>query len=169
MDEQKNGHQSAEKLKSESLEVTPSQQVFESLPPDVQTALSDLPEESIEVISTVLSYSGPVPPPWVVHSWEHILPGAAHRLLLMAEEVNSAIVEGRRDARHRNDRFRLFALCLGALLILSLFGCAMGALILGYPYVSVAFLGAALASVFIAYFKMASNLSSQTDQPSEDD
>lgn len=41
--------------------------------------------KSNEIITQTFSYSGPIPPPQALQQYEHIFPGAAERILKMAE------------------------------------------------------------------------------------
>jgi uncharacterized membrane protein len=61
---------------------------YEVLPPDVQDAA--------EAAYLAWSYSGPIPLPRVAHGWDEVLPGAADRILSMAE----------REQGHRHDMDR---------------------------------------------------------------
>lgn len=47
--------------------------------------------EDKQLIAGAASFSGPIPPPNILESYEHILPGSADRIIIMAEE----------QARHR--------------------------------------------------------------------
>lgn len=106
-------------------------------------------EEVKQVISQVIKeiqFSGPVPPPNILNGYEKILPGAADRILTMAET----------QSKHRQSMDRkmieseardsllgiLFGFCLGA-------GCIIAAIIMVFVYpeaagvISGAVLGAA--------------------------
>jgi uncharacterized membrane protein len=103
-------------------------------------------------------YIGHIPPPDLVHGWEKILPGSAHRMLTMSEDELAAGIARDKDVRSRDDRFRHVTMIYGALIILFLFIFAFAALREGYPWVAAAFLGAGVASTLASFFRLTNGL-----------
>ena len=67
--------------------------LIKMLPQELQEEISEAePEERIAIISRVISqirYEGPLPPSFMLKEYEEILPGAADRILKMAEQQAS--------------------------------------------------------------------------------
>lgn len=51
-------------------------------------------------ISAERSFSGPIPPPWLLREYEEVLPGSADRILTMAELETASLRDGY-ASRHR--------------------------------------------------------------------
>ena len=81
--------ESAEKDSNEILELSP--ELEETLD---EMQLDDAQKfKLIQAISTTEQYSGPIPHPKIISGYEEILPGAADRILSMAEK----------ESQHRHD------------------------------------------------------------------
>lgn len=67
--------------------------LIKMLPHELQEEISEAePEERIAIISRVISqirYEGPLPPSFMLKEYEDVLPGAADRILRMAEQQAS--------------------------------------------------------------------------------
>ena len=85
----------------QAAEPAPEEDIIKMLPPDIQRALTDVePEERKAIVSAFNAlalrseyYEGPLPPSHMLREYEEILPGAADRIIGMAE----------RQAEHRQD------------------------------------------------------------------
>lgn len=100
----------------------------------LETIISDLPEEKqAEIMGVVAieqrSYQGPLPHPEHFASYERTAPGAADRILTMAEKQQ----EDRFKANAQDRKRSFVALWIGSILILLLIGVACVAILSGYP------------------------------------
>lgn len=66
------------------------------IPPDPQPGQQPQPTQA--VIARSQSWSGPLPPPAILQDYEGIVPGAAGRILTMAENNNDFLIEIDREA-----------------------------------------------------------------------
>ena len=119
-----------------------------------------------EVASLTVSYSGPLPTPDILERYDAIVPGAADRIIRMAEQdlehaiemQRSAVVleqsvQAREDQRLRHDQaYRMIGQLLGFLACLALVGASITFAWLGHPTHAALFGGGtvvAIASAFI--------------------
>lgn len=88
----------------------------------LQNAPSSIPQQLVaKVTQQVTAYRGPVPPPQLLREYDEVVPGAADRILAMAEmqtmhrvDLEATVVKG--DSRRSWVGLWLgFALCLGVL------------------------------------------------------
>lgn len=94
------------------------------------------------------TYSGPIPPPAAMEQYERIVPGAANRILAMAEreqEARHEFMASERRLRHRGQ-------WIGALLVLLLIGASVyfayvGLAVLAGTVMGVTLLG--VATIFV--------------------
>ena len=93
------------------------------------------------------SHEGPLPAPETLAGYEHVLPGSAERILLMAEQealhrrlIVSKVVES------GTSRTR-WGLWLGAFVALAVIGAGLTAVIAGHPWPGTVIITADLASV----------------------
>jgi uncharacterized membrane protein len=104
-------------------------------------------------VAVQASYSGPIPQAQELAKYEAIIPGAAERILQMAEKNQAhqisieikALDAARREAR----RGQVFAL----LIALCAFGAAIAAMIMGYPVVASVIGGTTVVSLAVAFIK----------------
>ena len=66
-----------------------NQAVSESQPADQQSNPALERSRSVEVVSTTISWRGPLPPPAVLRQYDDVLPGSAERIMRMMEEQAS--------------------------------------------------------------------------------
>ena len=101
--------------------------VIQDLPPEKQDQIKH--RVGIIVQQASSSFQGPIPHPDHFAQYDKVLPGAAERILKMAESEQAN--------RHKHedvvDRLFLRGLSLGSLIIVLLIGLAVLALYLGYP------------------------------------
>lgn len=152
-----------------------------NVPPEVVRRIEDmlpsqiktLPEserqrfamQSAEIIFQAVSYSGVIPPPELIKAWEKVQPGAADRILALTEKQSDAAIERDIDIRRRDDRFRMLGLGGGFAIILAMLGCAIGSLMLGYPWVAAVFLSGGMLGMVAAFMKAASNMAQSDTKP----
>lgn len=86
--------------------------------------LQGLPPQNIEwvieEVTTMVSMSGPLPPPSIAREYEQICPGYVDRSLAMAEKEQDAAIEAQRDERNKNQFYRLFGMVCAAFVLASL-------------------------------------------------
>ena len=112
-----------------------------------------------EIVTRVYSmlvserFSGPMPHPRHLRDYEDILPGAAERILAMAENslahnarMETTIIQGEIDDRKRGMRYGL-----GALVLSMVFGAGFG--YLDKIEIALAFLGTAVLGAVVAFIK----------------
>ncbi|MDE0059039.1 MAG: DUF2335 domain-containing protein [Defluviicoccus sp.] len=101
---------------------------------------------------TTESYSGPLPPADQLAAYDEVEPGAAKRIIVMAEEYAEHSREMERTALSLEGKARLRGQLLGVLVVLAVLGTCLIALDLGYEAFAIA-LGSgtlvALAIVFV--------------------
>ena len=117
----------------------------EGLLEDIQA----LPPEQRDVVAKCIqqvkisSYSGPLPPAKELEGYEHVLPGSADRILVMAEENlkhnRSCEVMSLKESHKYNSRGQSFAFVLAVLaivlaIVLVLFGNSTGTTIAGIVF-----------------------------------
>lgn len=108
-------------------------------------ALIGLPEEKREQILVAfrqeVAYSGPIPPPNHFAQYENVLPGAADRILSMAEREQ----EDRHRSNKMDRKLSFIGLWLGAILTLIIIGVAVYAIFCGAVKEGVIVLGTIIA------------------------
>jgi len=135
------------------------------LPPEEREAIKDI--VTIEVRRQMVSYEGPLPPSAEFGRYEEILPGAAERILAMAEREQEARLTAQQAVIDREYRLRQHGQ-MYALIITVAFLCLAGVLIQKGHYVSaVTILGmiAAIAGIFVSgKAEKAANAPKQTEE-----
>ncbi len=126
---------------------------------DIKRKLEQLPEDSrvevlsrftpIEVTSEVTSvHRGPLPPPESFRGYEEILPGAAERILVIAEKEQQIRHEGQKGAIF-NDRLRILSswtTSIGLLVLCGFIAFGTGQVIASLPF--------GLAGSLVAMFRL---------------
>ena len=97
-------------------------------PAKIKAKNSSLPQGKLQQVSQ--QYSGPIPPPEILYNFDQIIPGAAERILVMAEEngkhqreIEKAALTLASDEVKRGQRFGLtigilaFTTCIIALIL----------------------------------------------------
>jgi len=104
---------------------------------------NESPERRLQMVKQELHFSGPLPPPETLEKYENVIPGAAERILSMAEKQSDHRQQLEKtviNSDTKNSRRGLcFALAMGLLsLLLSTFlvynGHTVGGTILGGSY-----------------------------------
>ncbi len=120
--------------------------------PHLDDILSKLPEgtppEVVEMIAYQAYFSGPLPPPGMFAKYDEILPGAANRILRMAEEEQSI---RRRDNGWIlfNDGARVWgSICVSLALVVAGVYCG----VIGQPWLGAALGGSGVIGVVIRAF-----------------
>lgn len=97
-----------------------STSIAQNGPPQARPASSQSGQLVTERQFRVESYSGPLPPPEVLARYEAITPGAAERIIAMAErqsvhrqELESAVIHGNLTAQRVGQRYGLIIGVLG--------------------------------------------------------
>ncbi len=107
----------------------------------------------VEAVSVQTAYSGPIPPAQELGNYNAIVPGAAERILLMAEKNQQhqidietlALNSARKDVR----RGQIFAL----IITVSAFSTSIAAMIMGFPFVASVIGSTTVVSLAIAFIK----------------
>ena len=84
--------------------------------------------EAVSRITAVMkseSFSGPIPHPEHFARYEQVMPGAAERIMVMAENHQEHRIKTERRVIGANILYRNMGLILGAVLFLVLIGCAL--------------------------------------------
>ena len=109
----------------------------------------DDPTAESTLVATYAEVSiGPLPPPHALREYEEIIPGAADRILTMAERQS----EHRMHIENNDSRRSYLGLAAGFLLSLAIIGAAIYLIVRGEAWVAVSLIGinvAALAGVFV--------------------
>ena len=108
----------------------------------------------VREVTTMVSMSGPLPPPAIARQYEELCPGFVDRSLRMAEKAQDAAIDDVRDTRRKNQFYRLFGMVCAAVLSLSLI-CA-GVLIAIYANIlagTITALVSFIGSVVVAFIK----------------
>ena len=112
----------------------------------VVEGLENSPEAARELIGVVeqetsMMFAGPLPPPQILAGYEDALPGAADRVISMAES-NNAANQGFANASMRNELiYKLAGMACGIAALLALIGGAVYCAAIGQPTVSYALVG----------------------------
>ena len=102
------------------------------------------PQELVKIIAR--RFSGPLPPPEMFREYNEILPGAAGRILSLAE--NEQKIRGRDNAKIlRNDTARVWG---SIIVLLSLVGAAVFCAYLGERFLSVVFVASGMGSAAVS-------------------
>jgi len=110
---------------------------------------SRIPENDSGAISTA-EYSGPLPPPTMFKDYDIILPGAAERIISMAEKEQS-IREHDNTKTLENDRLRIKgSIFISILLVLAAVFCAY----INQPLVGIALVGSGVIVGIIRAFNI---------------
>jgi uncharacterized membrane protein len=121
-------------------------QELSQLEPDARVRVRRL---VVRVAHDVAEFSGPLPPPSYFRDYETVIPGAAGRIIAMAEK----------EQKHRHDwersalRNTSFGLWFGFLIALGLLGGAIYSVSVGQPYIAGAFLTASAVGMVPALIK----------------
>jgi len=105
-------------------------------------------------------YQGPIPPPAIVEQLDHILPGAANRIFVMAEKEQDRNIRGQNEANARlakaqNDEHceNMCALWMAFILCLVFCGCGVLLMLKGYEKWGGTLLGITTISVVASFLK----------------
>lgn len=91
---------------------------------DVNEVLKSLPKEKREVIQSVMvameqrAFSGPIPPPEDFAEYNKVVPGAANRILEMAEKGSEHRMAMEKDVVGKDYRLKMLGYIAGALLVI---------------------------------------------------
>jgi len=125
----------------------PNAEVSSKRTSDIETVEQD--GASIVVQEKQSLFAGPLPHPSLYREYDEILPGAAERILRMAEKEQDSLHRDRRSGR-RADSLRTS----GAILVsLALVGGGVWVAWLGYPWGSIPFAVALVAGAFLGRTK----------------
>jgi len=91
-------------------------QLERSLGQDLEALPLERKAQLVREVTTMVSMSGPLPPPAIAREYEEICPGFVDRSLRMAEKAQDASIEAVRDERDQNQFYRLFGMACAAIL-----------------------------------------------------
>ena len=126
----------------------------------------DVPHESSFLEAYTEVSIGPLPPPEVLHRYEEIVPGAANRILEMAENQS----KHRMQLEKNDSRRSFFGLAAGFFLSLGMIGGAIYLIVKGEAWAAVSLIGinvAALAGVFVYGSRTLSNHQVRPPEPKD--
>jgi len=149
---------------------TPEKKTPENQTPEnQQTLLKQLPEEQRLIYQQYLeaSYSGPLPPPAALEKYEKIQPGAADRIISMAEKEQSSRIAAQTEGSKRGfcllSRGQIFAFITALLAI-----CAgIMAIYKGLQWCGIAF--ALLPALLVGFFLFRKEISKRSPSEKEKD
>lgn len=102
-----------------------------------EASVAELKDEEVkQVVSQVIreiQFSGPIPPPNIINEYEKILPGAADRILAMAEKQSSHRQSMEKKMIEAESRDSLLGILFGFLLGI---GCIVAAIVMSIVYPS---------------------------------
>ncbi|KAA0570153.1 DUF2335 domain-containing protein [Azospirillum sp. Sh1] len=163
---------------------TPSAQqgafpVPEPLENTIEQALEGMlgPEKAEEASAAVVRilerherFEGPMPPPALLRQYEEIVPGAAERILAMAERQLDHQIDWERTAISAQARNAFWGLSYGFIIGIALIGGAIFCAVAGHEQVALALVGASalgLVPAFVNAWKQV-HRGESTSQPSQD-
>ena len=91
-------------------------QLERSLGQDLEALPLERKAQLVREVTTMVSMSGPLPPPAIAREYEEICPGFVDRSFRMAEKAQDASIEAVRDERDKNQFYRLFGMACAAIL-----------------------------------------------------
>ena len=93
----------------------------------VASAINESTGVSVSSELSVLSRSGPLPPPEMLHEYNEMIPDGANRIMLMAEKAQAAHISDRQESRRAERRGQLLAFaCVLSVLATGLLLAAVG-------------------------------------------
>lgn len=172
--EKDNKHESAE-LQPQRQEITPIETRELEVSPEAAEVLRELPEKKRDVIISEIiryeqqSFSGPVPHPDHLAGYEKTLPGAADRILIMAEKEQEHRHEMEKDLlkTKRKQHTRGQNIGCGLAIVLAAFASVLG--FLGHDWLSGAIFTTTIISVIIVYVLEKRPKMGTTTKPKDDD
>lgn len=99
------------------------------------------------------AFAGPLPPPTAFSAYEQALPGAADRILRMAEAEQAGRIEQTRSQSRETYRAKMLGLTFGFMSVIVLVAGAILCARFGASIASGVFAGATLAAVVRAFVK----------------
>ncbi|MYD65223.1 MAG: DUF2335 domain-containing protein [Chloroflexi bacterium] len=129
--------------------------VGEVIDPDSDPESDIDPDEAEEILFRAARFRGPLPPPGLFREYEDVLPGAADRILSMAEDETThrhAVALRALDIAAENQPGRRFGVLAGLVLALALAAIAFAMVIMEYAWPAVAVIlikVAAMVGMFI--------------------
>jgi uncharacterized membrane protein len=151
---------------------TPRSSVPEELKSEIekrlQSELKTLPADKrsrlvAEVASLTVQFSGPLPPPHMLQKYNEILPGAADRILTMAEKEQQFEIDMNKTLVHCEQKYRMTGLVCGLLVSLASFGTAIAFAAAGDTTTGAVFGGVTLFGIVTAFIGGQYFLASQKD------
>ena len=79
------------------------------------------------------SFRGPLPPPEILAHYEDVLPGAADRIITMAENQSAHRIEIEKTVINTRSRDSLLGICSGLTIGLAALGASIYVIVSGYP------------------------------------
>lgn len=97
--------------------------------------------EQREVRFTAEAWSGPLPPPDVLRSYEDVVPGAAERILVITEDQSKHRMAMEKDAQKGDFRITYLGLATAFTLSLTLIGVGAFTVCIGYAWAGTSIVG----------------------------
>ena len=114
-------------------------------------ALEALPDDKREIVMRAITvrstFSGPLPPPVVLKQYNDVLPGAAERILYMAEKEQSSRIEGNEGIRKKEYRSVMTGKAFAFIICLLVIAVVVYALYLGFSWEATFLFGTSLVAL----------------------
>ena len=114
---------------------------------------ADLPEKNLRAVSIENSlWSGPVPPPEVLEKYDNVVPGAANRILEMAEKQAAHRIHLEKTVVHEDSKRSYLGLIAGFILSATIIIGGIYLIAVGHDWAGVTLVGSnlvGLAGIFI--------------------
>ena len=149
---------------------TPENQTPENQAPEnQQTLLKQLPEEQRLIYQQYLeaSFSGPLPPPAALAKYEEIQPGAADRIISMAEKEQSHRIAAQTEGSKRGFSLLSRGQFFGFITALLAIGAGIMAIYKGLQWCAIAF--ALLPALLVGFFLFRKEISKRSSSEKEKD
>ena len=130
-----------------------NQAITENQPADQQSNPALERSQSVEIVSTTISWRGPLPPPAVLRQYDDVLPGSAERIMRTMEERANHRIQAEKAAVEAASKRAYLGLATGFIISLLMIAAGAYAIIWGNnPWLGVAVIAAqnlAFASLFV--------------------
>lgn len=114
---------------------------------EVGEILDKLDPEEKEIISTMISYSGPLPPPELLKGYAETLPDAPNRIFEMAEDQQRHRQEIESRLLDKSFNYKNFGMVCGAIITITFVICSFLLIFFDKEWYGLALLGSCVATV----------------------
>ena len=105
------------------------------------------PQQSIQVSRQELQYFGPIPPPTMLEHYDKVVPGAAERLLKMAEQQSEHRRSLEKTVLDTDGRNSTLGVCCALIIALGFLSLAGYAIYLNHPWAATVIAGVGISSL----------------------